>query len=203
MRSSSKCGWFGLAFTAAVAVSACAAEPAPEDEGAEATLPELDSLAEQDVGASWNGWTQNTIAGYCIDIAWQQWAYHELVRSYGDNSRGGGACLTIRRQPLAYCSSDADCLGGAQSTYGGSAYGYCNEGVCHDRPGSQATYCGLSPNRGPGDLIDAGWQVGQSFAHWFVVGCMTKTAGPNTACGGTNTSLYMRTNTIVLGTNCL
>jgi hypothetical protein len=26
-----------------------------------------------------------------------------------------------------------------------------------------------------------------------MVGCMTKTAGPNTACGGTDTSLYMRT----------
>jgi hypothetical protein len=34
--------------------------------------------------------------------------------------------------------------------------------------------------------------LGQYEITSYALGCMTKAAGPNTACGGTDTSLYMR-----------
>jgi hypothetical protein len=172
-------------------VTACAAEPA-EVAAADAPEIETDSVSSQDEGTSYNGWAQDP---YGI----LQFCYGNLVlgsylgRSYGDETRGGGACFV--RRTTTGCSADSTCLGVAQAQWGASAYGYCYQGTCYSRPGGQATYCALNPNRGPGYLytyVAAGAEIGFDGTD-FALGCMTKTAGPNTACGGTNGSLYMRT----------
>jgi hypothetical protein len=178
----------GVAGMIAFGVVACAAQPANEE-----NAPEIvsDSVDEQDEGYSYNGWQQ---------IAWYEWNYcsqapnsasQTFVRSYGDATRGGGACYV--KSTGVGCSSDSTCLANAVATYGGSAYGYCFAGSCYSRPGSQASYCSLSPNRGPSTV-----NVPNAFSGdiWdgtnHLLLCMTKTAGPNPACGGTSTSQYMR-----------
>jgi hypothetical protein len=179
----------GLALVSGVTSVACSAAPTSEGDTPSVSL---DSAAGQDEGASYNGWSQ---------YAFGNWDYHDytfivgsiLGRDYGDATRGGGACF-VRRKPGTSCSSDSTCLTAAQAEYGGSAWGYCYSGTCYSRPGAQASNCALNPNRAPG-IISASpsWSSAYNDGNDFVVGCMTKTGGPNTACGGVETSLYMRT----------
>ena len=94
----------------AVAASACA-RPAESLED-EAVPETVDMLDEQDEGTSYNGWTQTAQAwaDYC--------AYdtpsmaHTLSRSYGDSTRGGGACHPAKRSRAR--SSSAASLAGAR-----------------------------------------------------------------------------------------
>jgi hypothetical protein len=176
----------GLA--AALCATACTAERA--DENADAPSIASETLDERDEGTTYNGWSQ---------YAFGQWELYSSVfyvaswlnRSSGDATRGGGTCF-VRRTGTG-CSSDATCTSLAQSTYGASAYGYCYSGVCYNRPGSQASYCALNPNRAPGFIqVDPPRSAVATDGNDYALGCMTKTAGPNTACGGTNGSLYMR-----------
>jgi hypothetical protein len=187
--SVSKMGMMGCAAVVAVVVG-CAKSPAETDDGAPDVA--LDVLDVQDEGVTYNGWTQS-ITGTCLTSINAESADHTLTRSSGDSTRGGGACGVVLRLPLTTCSADSQCQAGAVALYGSSAYGYCYKGFgaqhyCYDRPGSQAANCALNPNRSPGTLSSY-----NSCIHTNVLGCMTKTVGPNTACGGTDTSLYMRT----------
>jgi hypothetical protein len=171
---------------AGVALSACASETPAEDD---APLALNDAIDPRDEGTSYNGWTQFADAYYdqCASLYGVR---SILTRSSGDWTRGGGVCFVM---PMGEsCSSDSTCLTSAQSMYGSSAWGYCYSGSCYGRPGSQGTYCTLNPDRSSGSTLnknDLPWIPMNGAA----LGCMTKTAGPNTACGGTNTSLYMRT----------
>jgi hypothetical protein len=179
----------------------CSASPEPTDDDAPGV--ETDSVSEQDEGASYNGWTQ--APGGHITTYIYPWgdSYSEIdaiggtfSRSSGDSTRGGGSCFVTRRASSS-CSVDSTCTAAAQSQFGASAYGYCYQGMCWDRPGG-AELCSQNPNRSPGafngavyiaqhDWIPSGHDTSS------VLGCMTKTAGPNTGCGGSNASLYMRT----------
>ena len=62
-------------------------------------------------------------------------------------------------------------------------------------------YCNVNPSRSPSTFSSPSsvalgltdhvmWAPG--VVPTYALGCMTKTAGPNTACGGSNPSLYMR-----------
>jgi hypothetical protein len=162
---------------------ACVSEPTTE-----APKAALDSIDERDEGTTYNGWWQAPTLQYDCEIG--VFLTHQLTRSSGDDTRGGGACFVSRTG--ASCSSDTTCTSQAQATWGGAAYGYCYAGECYQRPGAQSSYCALNPNRSPGTLFAYPPTVffdGNDFA----LGCMTKTAGPNTACGGTEGSSYMRT----------
>jgi hypothetical protein len=180
--------WCSVMVVAAVVGAAgCSVEASTE----EASSADLDGLDPSDEGTNYNGWTQ--FLTYDFDRSFQQInsITHTLSRSSGDATRGGGGCLVVQ-QGMA-CSSDSTCTTTAQSLYGAGAYGYCYQGAsCLLRPGSQASYCALNPNRSPGALTQTFSSLYKSGMSWFVLGCMTKTAGPNTACGGTNASLYMR-----------
>jgi hypothetical protein len=178
---------FGVCAVLVSTLVACA-RPAPD-----ADTPEIanDTLVTADEGTAYNGWNQSAGFSYepCYDDTW----YFQSMGGTGDASRGGGVCA------LSYngtsCSNDSTCVSIAQSQYGASAYGYCYAGACYSRPGSQASWCTMSPNRASGSWL--GNEVTQAQVNTYnlthAVGCMTKTAGPNTACGGTNASLYMRT----------
>jgi hypothetical protein len=171
-------GWAALSM-------ACAAEPEVTESVPESTL---DRLEEQDIGGGYNGWTQGVFAfseGSSIYVE------HTLSRSSGDTTRGGGACFVVAA-PSVSCSDDSTCVSYATSAYGSSAYGYCYLGQCYSRPGSQADFCVMNPNRTAGTLSRTSYGSFNPMDS-YVVGCMTKTAGPNTACGGTNPGLYMRT----------
>jgi hypothetical protein len=175
---------FAILLSLGALIGACAAPTTSEADAPEAAL---DSVSEQDEGASYNGWTQVGGGSYGLDSG--SWGFsHVLQRSYGDNTRGGGACIVVQKGNT--CSSDGDCMGLAQAEFGPAAYGYCYAGYCKSRPGGQAGNCTLNPNRGAGQLDLWGW--GYYSSNPAILGCMTKTGGPNTACGGTNTSLYMR-----------
>jgi hypothetical protein len=169
-------------------LSACTGEPVSEEQTPDTSLDVLD---EQDQGTSYNGWTQAVSGVYLNTYGGIITVHHTLSRSYGDATRGGGGCFVVRR-PGTSCSADSQCQADAQAAYGASAYGYCFSGQCYARPGSQASYCALNPNRSPG-TVSSGFISGSPYtANEYGLGCMTKTAGPNTACGGTNASLYMR-----------
>jgi hypothetical protein len=177
------------AVVTAIGLTACAADPSEEDGKA----PELtlDAIDPADEGTSYNGWTQQPVIDnhYCLGFVA---VGHILSRSSGDATRGGGACQV--RRTATSCSSDALCLSNAQAQYGAAAWGYCYAGKCYTRPGAQSTYCVLNPNRAPGAVqFSASPSSLSPDGSDYAIGCMTKTAGPNTACGGTNTSLYMRT----------
>jgi hypothetical protein len=172
-----------------LSIVGCATEPAPASEA-----PELETSGpiEQTDGYSYNGWHQFPIAWFNYESTAVSVSSH-FTREYGDATRGGGFCLVYART-AATCSADSDCLSAAQTQFGASAYGYCFSGTCYDRPGSQAAFCNVNPNRSPGAI--AGWQTSTvtypNHGDPAVLGCMTKTAGPNTGCGGTNAALYMR-----------
>jgi hypothetical protein len=113
-----------------------------------------------------------------------------LVRLRPSRERSLGSHNNNRGKPR----SDGACVWGSQ------AHGYCYSGACWYRAGSQASDCALSPNRTAGTLTKS---VSTAMGYGYgVLGCMTKTSGPNTACGGTNTSLYVRTISGFTSTNC-
>jgi hypothetical protein len=176
------------AFTIGLGVSACATETASD--GEEAPAADLDAVDPADQGESYNGWTQYAFGNYCTDLFNYARFGHYLVRSSGDTTRGGGGCYV--KWTGVGCGSDDPCIANAQAQYGSGAWGYCYSGTCYSRPGVQSIYCALGPNRSDGSMLMGGGQESMN-ANSAVVGCMTKTAGPNTACGGTNASLYMRT----------
>jgi hypothetical protein len=174
--------WLMPVLALPVLVACSASKSAPSD------APDVandDALDTSDYGTSYNGWTQYLFSQYDVCGVNQNYIQHTMGRSYGDATRGGGAC--VLDWPVGgACGSEQDCINYAQATYGSTAWGYCFYGSCYPRPGSQAALCTMNPNRGPSSLLryDA---IGAA-----LVGCMTKTAGPNTACGGTDPSLYMR-----------
>jgi hypothetical protein len=183
-----------VAVASVIGLTACAAER--RDEGAAPVVSEAEvAITPADEGTSYNGWWQDARLYWptCNEPYWAEMT-HWVHRDYGDSTRGGGACYV--QATSTGCSSDSTCVSLAQSTFGGSAYGYCYQGACYSRPGSQSTFCVMNPNRtdayGLGTYLPKSSMYG---AFWldFALGCMTKTAGPNTACGGTNSSLYMRT----------
>jgi hypothetical protein len=168
----------------AIAVSVACTAAVPNGD-VDFTSDTDDSLAAMDVGTSYNGWTQSVSGTYC-SMSGARTLNHTLSRSSGDTTRGGGGCTVVAKGTS--CSTDSNCQAAATAEYGSSAWGYCYNGSCYSRPGGQEL-CFLNPNRAPGTIGgDVG--MGESFN---VLGCMTKTAGFNTACGGTNGSLYMRT----------
>jgi hypothetical protein len=175
--------FFGIA-AIAVAASACATENTDESD---APIASLEALEERDEGTSYNGWTQS-LAAEVYTVMGISVFNHTLTRSYGDATRGGGACFVTSTG--SSCSSDATCLASAQATHGAAAWGYCYANQCYTRPGAQASYCSMSPNRSAG-TVQGVWLM--PYSTNYALGCMTKTAGPNTACGGTNGGLYMRT----------
>jgi hypothetical protein len=192
MKVSSKVSFGVSAVAAALVVSGCAAT-STENASEEAPIAEMDGVDEQDEGASYNGWSHSPSGTY--DQFGFFYTYGNFTKSSGtDATRGGGVCLVYRRSSSS-CSSDSTCLADAQSQFGASAYGYCYGGGCYTRPGSQAAYCGVNSSRSPGAFEGPTGVVGSYANHSSTpsaLGCMTKTAGPNTACGGTDTSLYMR-----------
>jgi hypothetical protein len=173
-------------------LGACTAEPISGDPSAPSVTDV--GVESQDEGASYDGWTQQP--GMTFDCStYQWWIYHWFWRSYGDASRGGGACFV--RQTLTSCSSDSSCTVDAKGTYGDSAYGYCYQGTCYHRPGG-VELCAQNPNNIAGsDGTASTWKLMPygtiQGAGEALLGCMTKTAGLNSACGSQNSSLYMRT----------
>jgi hypothetical protein len=167
--------------------------------------PEVDTdgLESQDFGTSWNGWDMTVGASVINGGSVYYFVAQTLTfgRSFGDATRGGGICTVLQKSGSS-CTNDAAgdtaCTTGAVAQFGAGAYGYCYNSVCYHRPGTAAAYCSQNPNRAPGSWtnviatpstpIVAGYS-----AVPLTIGCMTKTAGPNPACGGTNQSLYMRT----------
>jgi hypothetical protein len=174
---------FSFAGVAGLLGAGCAADPASNTE---APSVATDTTDVADEGDSYAGWSQTPYL-YIPMCGGQAYIMHTLTRSSGDSTRGGGGCAVVATG--ASCSSDSTCLSAAQASYGSAAYGYCYAGACYSRPGSQSDYCALNPNRGSGNI----WKYPPGSA-WtdFALGCMTKTAGPNTACGGTDASQYMR-----------
>jgi hypothetical protein len=181
-----KCACVGI-LAGATMLMACGVDGLPE---ADAPAANADALDENDEGTSFNGWTQ-AISGICdLGIGVTTWS-QTLTRASGDATRGGGSCFILKK-PGTTCTLDSNCQAAAVAQYGASAYGYCYSGVCYSRPGSQASFCSVSPSRPPGTNGGVFLAFGATGTE-NVLGCMTKTAGPNTGCGGTNTSLYMRT----------
>jgi hypothetical protein len=178
---------FGVAGVV-LSIVGCAAEPPVSD------APEVETLgaSEQTEGYSYNGWHQFPTAWFDYGYTTVNVASH-FSRDFGDATRGGGVCLVYSRTSSS-CSVDSDCVPAAVSQFGAGAYGYCYSGRCYDRPGSQASYCNVNPNRSPGAI--SGWLTPPvaypNHGDPAALGCMTKSAGPNTGCGGTNTELYMR-----------
>jgi hypothetical protein len=188
----------GLAALTVVGLASvgCGAQELESGEAPEATSDLLDL---RDEGTSYNGWSQNPFYSHSYSSNSHTWGI-AFSRSYGDSTRGGGTCLTVPAEFVGYnnrCKFDDECNLVAQDIYGSTAYGYCYASLCYFRPGSQASWCLTNSNRNPGEYYgDPG--VAAAFlnetGHYpYPLGCMTKAAGPSTACGGTNTSLYMRT----------
>jgi hypothetical protein len=174
-----------LGIVSATTVVACSSETVS---AGDAPAVESDAIDERDEGTSYDGWSQFAIViEDCYPGEGGYWGQlqHTLSRSSGSSTRGGGACNVVYNGTS--CSSDATCTSIAQSAYGSGAYGYCYSGACYSRPGSAVNNCVTNPNRSPGTV------TGTSMPGTHVVGCMTKGGGPNTACGGTDTSQYMRT----------
>jgi hypothetical protein len=197
-----KRGWskgsvLSLVVMASPLVVACASEPAPVEDAVEV---DLDGVEAQDYGTAWNGWSMFANGIYAGGVtSLGQLNYFLYKNSGSEPSRGGGACWVLQKTGSS-CSNDAAgdaaCTSGAVAQFGAGAYGYCWNNVCYDRPGTQS-FCTLGPARTPGQYVMTGPGAvtvppGYNFAP-FVLGCMTKTQGPNPACGGTNQSLYMRT----------
>jgi hypothetical protein len=188
-----------LALVTAVASAACANATSTTD----TDTPDLedDGLLVQDEGTSWNGWTMSlsgfvSAGGFPVNTWYSSGTF---TRTSGDATRGGGSCNVWKRTANpSSCTSDADCIGPAQAQFGSQAYGYCYAGSCYDRQQSQANGCSVNPNRAPSSWNAPTQIVAVPPDHktfpgaCFALGCMTKTGGPNTACGGSNTSLYMR-----------
>jgi hypothetical protein len=189
MTGFSKCVFAVGIMTASIV--GCSADREAVDADNDAPDLALDTAAEADEGVSYNGWHQGIVASYEVSYGWVS-AQHTFYRDYGDNARGGGVCL-VQKVIGSSCSSDPVCDSWAKGTHGGTAYGYCFAGECYARPGSGADYCGMSPNRSVTSNMSMSAFNISNVMNWYALGCMTKNAGPNSACGGTDTSQYMRT----------
>jgi hypothetical protein len=178
---------FGLAGGAG-----CSSEPVAS-EGSAPTIDEA-ALAVQDEATDYDGWAMYPLLSEnCIDGT--NGVHLNVQRTSGDSTRGGGSCFA--RSTGASCSSDTTCTSAAQAAYGSLAYGYCFQGSCYSRPGDANVYCARSPNittsGGYGGVYGVLPSSSVQYDGFDVsLGCLTKTAGPNTACGGTNGSLYIR-----------
>jgi hypothetical protein len=196
---------FGVLLGMGIATAACSAEPA----SSETESPDIfdDALSAQDEGTSWNGWSMSLSGWYSVGgFPLNQWySSGTFSRSSGDLTRGGGTCAVYKRtvNPSS-CTSDQACIDAAQAQFGSFAWGYCYQGACYDRVFAQSASCSTNPNRSPSSWNSPSQVLVVPANHQtlpgglFSLGCMTKTAGPNTACGGTNTSLYMRSVTLIL-----
>jgi hypothetical protein len=176
---------------AAVGVSACG-----EGSAAEQAPDAIETIETTDVGTTYDGWTQSPSGTVYVNMGFGT-VEHTLTRSYGDSTRGGGACYVLR-QPGSSCSVDDTCKAAAQSAYGSQASGYCYGGECYDRFFSQAEGCKLNSNRSPGTLSGNWYATTLGFAtgNEFVLGCLSKavgTATPPFPCAGSDPDLYMRT----------
>jgi hypothetical protein len=168
--------------------AACLAAGCTSEATLEESSPDVDdgTLTEQDYGSSYNGWSLSAWGTNWRDFGYAEF-YGSFTKSSGtDATRGGGVCF-VKLIPGS-CSTDANC--GTPPT---GWWNYCVQGQCWQRPGAQASWCGLGPANAPNAYHSKTVPVPQYNSDtWGVLGCLTKTAGPNTACGGTNTSLYMR-----------
>jgi hypothetical protein len=177
----------------AASIVGCSTEAKDGDAESDAPDIALDTASEADEGDSYNGWSQGIIAYYEVSYGWVN-ASQTFYQNYGDSSRGGGVCLVQKVAGLS-CSSDAVCLTWAKNTYGDAAkpWGYCYAGECYARPGSSDDLCKPHPNRSPanGNMTLDAFTISNT-SNWYGLGCMTKTAGPNGACGSEVPSLYMR-----------
>jgi hypothetical protein len=191
----------GFGLSCAVLAFGCTAETAPTAE--EAPDLAIEGLDESDEGTSWNGWSMSISGRVAYNgFFTSMWSTGTFSRTSGDATRGGGVCTVVKRiANPASCTSDAACTTAAQAQWGAAAYGYCFAGSCYSRTGDQATYCTTNPARPPSTFTSpvtpalgltdhVMWAAG--VVPTYTLGCMTKTAGPNTACGGSNTGLYMR-----------
>lgn len=177
--------WLVVAVVGAgVASTACSAATVADDEAPAVSDTPIDP---KDEGNSYDGWTQEPMAAY-DGCSGTYSISHWLTRGWGDATRAGGACWTYPSS--SSCSSDTTCTAEARSVYGSSAFGYCYAGSCYARPGAPSTYCVTGSNRDPGVLQR--FDIPGPGINGYAVGCMSKAAGPNSACGGTNSSLYMR-----------
>lgn len=178
----------GCGAVLALGVTACSAEPAADDEAPSAALT---AVEERDQGSTYGGWT-HTLNGFWDEASGDLDLTHTFTRASGDASRGGGACFVVHE--LTSCTDDASCTSAAKSAYGSLAYGYCYSGSCYARPGSAPTFCTTNPDRSAanGNMTLTKGATTPIVGSWSVLGCMTKAAGPSTACGGTDTSAYMR-----------
>jgi hypothetical protein len=163
-----------------VAAGACGAEtPA----AMEAPSAADGTLATRDEGTSYNGWT-HTPSGLFYSFMGMYSITGSYSRTSGDATRGGGVCFVVRK-PGTTCSNDSTCTTSAVNEYGAGAYGYCYSGTCYSRPGAQGSFCNTNPNRSPG-TIDHPWPGAVNgivdTGNEFVLSCMTKDAGSNTAC---------------------
>jgi hypothetical protein len=181
---------FVLAVVASVSVG-CTAERAALTEAAPDV--DADALDVADFGTSYNGWSIWAEGTSWRKEHWNDFSVGFTKSSGSDATRGGGGCL-VRQVPGWTCSTDSQCPSAAPG------WGYCVSGQCYERPGSQADWCALAPNNAPNASYAKGVSDNGYFSfsdQTYVLTCLTKTAGPNTACGGTNTSLYMRAVTFV------
>jgi hypothetical protein len=142
-----------------------------------------------------NVWTQHPFGTYGTSAPNHIYAINmgtTFVRYSGDLTRGGGTCLVLKRTSGA-CTQDSTCITEARNHFGEGAWGYCYNGMCYNRPGLQANFCTLNPNRSPGTYYSSNVTTSafnNYYSNPYMLGCMTKTAGPNTACGGTDPTKY-------------
>jgi hypothetical protein len=176
-----------LVLGAGAALYLVACSKSPEVASDDAPEAAMDAIDPRDEGTDWNGWSQEAFVMVNVCGGGPNWLWHNLNRSWGDATRGGGVCLVANYGSA--CSTDAECHASATAGWGPSVYGYCYQGNCYARPGSQGDWCVLNPNRAPGQLN----RTIAGSSSYFALGCMTKNAGLNAACGTTNTSQYMRT----------
>lgn len=173
-----------LALTLSAIVIGCAA--APPEEGAPSA--DTDALDFADEGSFHEGWSMNPVGVY--NQGWGATEYWgvQYMRTSGSETRGGGPCI-VYKKIASSCSSDAQCAAAAP------LFGYCFAGECYTRPGSQPQACFVAQDRAPGFYVGqtdfpGGYLAGHEEVP-YVLGCMTKAAGPSTACGGAPSG-YMR-----------
>jgi hypothetical protein len=172
-----------LALTGASCIVGCTAEPGSSEAS---PVVEDDNLEMSDYGYDYNGWYIDASGTNFSSLGYAEFDIWFTRPSPGDATRGGGGCLV--KYDGTSCTTDANC----PVSYG-NGWGYCVQNKCWQRPGAQATFCGLgrenAPNTGFTRTVDVPLYNTDTYG---VLTCLTKTAGPNTACGGTETSLYMR-----------
>lgn len=177
----------GMCSIVAASLAGCAAAEASNDQAPEVASESIDP---QDEGTSYNGWSMSAYGDVHVDYGYANFG-HYFGRSYGDSTRGGGSCFVHHAGES--CTSDESCTTAAKANYGSSAYGYCYSGTCYTRAGSQGSSCSINSNSTPGyygATVSSGSIV--PTGDYYVLGCMTKLSGPNTACGCTSSGTYLK-----------